>query len=327
MTASSWAKAPRCSCSRKPSSAAARRHRRTRSCAATRPRSDAYHMVQPRPDGLQAARAARLAMADGSLKAADVDYVNAHASSTPLGDAAEAIASARHSVRAPQSVPVSGTKAYYGHPLGASGAIEAAICSLAIRRGWAPGTVNLTRRIRPCWTASRPARRALVGRHPDRALDIVRIWRAERRARLLAATRRMTQRGGAESVPSTITYDELLALVRRFEGRTLETVSGKRFRVGLYRDCAVFTLNRADTHRVTAAPPRNGSSCATTPPAAFGPVTTRRSRATPRTTWRCSARLRDLQPTRPLAWTSRPVAAPTSIKGTAARGHRNSTSE
>ena len=41
-------------------------------------------------------------------------------------------------------MPVSGTKAYYGHPLGASGAIEAAICSLAISRGWAPGTVNLT---------------------------------------------------------------------------------------------------------------------------------------------------------------------------------------
>ena len=44
------------------------------------------------------------------------------------------------------TVPVSGTKAYYGHPLGASGAIEAGICSLAIDRGWAPGTVNLTDR-------------------------------------------------------------------------------------------------------------------------------------------------------------------------------------
>jgi 3-oxoacyl-[acyl-carrier-protein] synthase II len=106
--------------------------------------SDAYHMVQPRPDGLQAARAARLALADGNLKAAEVDYVNAHASSTPLGDIAEAIAIRKALGPRGESVPVSGTKAYYGHPLGASGAIEAAICSLAIRRGWAPGTVNLT---------------------------------------------------------------------------------------------------------------------------------------------------------------------------------------
>jgi 3-oxoacyl-[acyl-carrier-protein] synthase II len=106
--------------------------------------SDAFHMVQPRPDGTQAARAARLALADGSMKAAEVDYVNAHASSTPLGDTVEARAIARALGPRARTVPVSGTKAYYGHPLGASGAIEACICSLAICRGWAPGTVNLT---------------------------------------------------------------------------------------------------------------------------------------------------------------------------------------
>ena len=105
--------------------------------------SDAFHMVQPRPDGLQAARAARLALADGQMKASDVDYVNAHASSTPLGDTVEARAIARALGPRARTVPVSGTKAYYGHPLGASGAIEAAICGLAIARGWAPGTVNL----------------------------------------------------------------------------------------------------------------------------------------------------------------------------------------
>jgi 3-oxoacyl-[acyl-carrier-protein] synthase II len=105
--------------------------------------SDAHHMVQPRPDGLQAARAARLALADGRMRASEVDYVNAHASSTPLGDAAEALALARALGPRARDVAVSGTKAYYGHPLGASGAIEAAICSLAISRGWAPGTVNL----------------------------------------------------------------------------------------------------------------------------------------------------------------------------------------
>ena len=105
--------------------------------------SDAFHMVQPRPDGRQAARAARLALADGRLHASDIDYVNAHASSTPLGDAAEALALRKALGARATQVPVSGTKAYYGHPLGASGAIEAAICSLAISRGWAPGTVNL----------------------------------------------------------------------------------------------------------------------------------------------------------------------------------------
>jgi 3-oxoacyl-[acyl-carrier-protein] synthase II len=105
--------------------------------------SDAFHMVQPRPDGLQAARAARLALADGGMKAASLDYVSAHASSTPLGDLAEALALRKALGPSASRIPVSGTKAYYGHPLGASGAIEAAICSLAIARGWAPGTVNL----------------------------------------------------------------------------------------------------------------------------------------------------------------------------------------
>ena len=105
--------------------------------------SDAFHMVQPRPDGLQAARAARLALADGKLRAVDIDYVNAHASATPLGDAAEAVALRKALATRATEIPVSGTKAYYGHPLGASGAIEATICALAIKRGWAPGTVNL----------------------------------------------------------------------------------------------------------------------------------------------------------------------------------------
>ena len=74
---------------------------------------------------------------------AEIDYVNAHASSTPIGDVAEARALALALGRAGRTVPVSGTKALYGHPLGASGAIEATICALAIRDGWAPGSVNL----------------------------------------------------------------------------------------------------------------------------------------------------------------------------------------
>ncbi|CAN5827410.1 beta-ketoacyl-ACP synthase II [soil metagenome] len=118
----------------------ARAYAELRGFAAT---SDAHHMVQPRPEGLQAARAARLDTADGGMRAGDVDYVSAHASATPLGDVAEARAIARALGPRASVVPVSGTKAYYGHPLGASGAIEAAICALAVDRGWAPGTVNL----------------------------------------------------------------------------------------------------------------------------------------------------------------------------------------
>jgi 3-oxoacyl-[acyl-carrier-protein] synthase II len=106
--------------------------------------SDAHHMVQPRADGREAARAARIALAQAIVSPEEIDYVSAHASSTPLGDIAEARAIALAlDAGVASEVPVSGTKALYGHPLGASGAIEAAICALAIRDGWAPASVNL----------------------------------------------------------------------------------------------------------------------------------------------------------------------------------------
>src|SRR5919202_235352 len=107
--------------------------------------NDAYHMVAPLPNGAEAARAMRLALADAGLQPLDVDYVNAHASSTPLGDRAEARAIQCALGEHARQVPVSGTKGLYGHPLGASGAIETAICALAISRGHLPGTTNLAR--------------------------------------------------------------------------------------------------------------------------------------------------------------------------------------
>jgi 3-oxoacyl-[acyl-carrier-protein] synthase II len=100
-------------------------------------------MVQPRADGTEAARAATIALDDAAVDPAEIEYVNAHASSTPIGDLAEARAIALALGERAKTVPVSGTKALYGHPLGASGAIEAAICALAIRDGWAPASVNL----------------------------------------------------------------------------------------------------------------------------------------------------------------------------------------
>ncbi len=105
--------------------------------------SDGYHMVQPRPDGSEAARAITRALTDATVEPDTIDYVNAHATSTPLGDAAEALALARALGPRARTVPVSATKALYGHPLGASGAIEAALCALALRNSWAPPTTNL----------------------------------------------------------------------------------------------------------------------------------------------------------------------------------------
>jgi len=107
--------------------------------------NDAYHMTAPRPDGRQAARAIQLALADGDVTPGDVGYVNAHGSSTPLNDSTETKAIKQvfgdHAYR----LSVSGTKGYYGHALGASGAIEAAICALALDHGWLPPTINLER--------------------------------------------------------------------------------------------------------------------------------------------------------------------------------------
>ena len=105
--------------------------------------NDAYHMTAPRPDGSQAARSMRLALKDANVSAGEVKYVNAHGSSTPLNDPTETKAIKDVFGDSAYSLRVSGTKGYYGHALGASGAIETAISALAIEREWLPPTVNL----------------------------------------------------------------------------------------------------------------------------------------------------------------------------------------
>jgi len=105
--------------------------------------NDAHHMTAPRPDGSQAARCMRLALSDADAAVQDVQYINAHGSSTPLNDPTETLAIRQVFGAHADAVPVSGTKGYYGHALGASGAFEAAISALAVSRGWAPPTVNL----------------------------------------------------------------------------------------------------------------------------------------------------------------------------------------
>lgn len=106
--------------------------------------NDGHHMTAPRPDGSQAARAMRLALSDAHVEAPEIEYVNAHGSSTPLNDPTETLALKQVLGDQVYRVPVSGTKGYYGHALGASGAIEAAICALALDRKWLPPTVNLS---------------------------------------------------------------------------------------------------------------------------------------------------------------------------------------
>jgi 3-oxoacyl-[acyl-carrier-protein] synthase II len=105
--------------------------------------NDAYHMTAPRPDGAQAARAMQAALQDAHVPADQIGYLNAHGSSTPMGDRAEALAIRRALGPAAETIPISGTKGLYGHPLGASGAIEAAITALSLHHGHLPGTCNL----------------------------------------------------------------------------------------------------------------------------------------------------------------------------------------
>ncbi|HET7274432.1 MAG TPA: beta-ketoacyl-ACP synthase II [Longimicrobiaceae bacterium] len=105
--------------------------------------NDAHHMTAPRPDGAQAARSMRLALATAGIQADQVDYVNAHGSSTPLNDSTESQVIRGVLGEHTDSVSVSGTKGYHGHALGASGAMEAAITALVMERGWIPPTLNL----------------------------------------------------------------------------------------------------------------------------------------------------------------------------------------
>ncbi len=104
--------------------------------------NDAHHMTQPRPDGREAVRAMRLALAEAECAPDDVEWVNAHGSSTSLNDGTEACAIREVFGAHTDRLPVSGTKGWHGHALGASGAIETAIACLAIERGWVPDTLN-----------------------------------------------------------------------------------------------------------------------------------------------------------------------------------------
>jgi 3-oxoacyl-[acyl-carrier-protein] synthase II len=131
---------------------------------------DAFHITKPAPDGQGAKRSMQMALEDARLAPEGVDYINAHGTSTPHGDLEEARAIAgvfgEHALSG--SLWVSSTKSVMGHLLGAAGAVEAALCALAIRDGVVPPTANLENQDPECpldcvplAARERPVRRAM----------------------------------------------------------------------------------------------------------------------------------------------------------------------
>ena len=105
--------------------------------------SDAYHITGSHPEGLGAQLAMTEAIHDGGLKPEDIDYINTHATSTPVGDISEARAIATVFNDCLPHVAVGATKSMTGHLLGAAGAIEASCCVLAVKNDMIPPTINL----------------------------------------------------------------------------------------------------------------------------------------------------------------------------------------
>jgi 3-oxoacyl-[acyl-carrier-protein] synthase II len=106
-------------------------------------RSDAFNMVIPSSDPEPASAAVREALDDAGCNPADVDYINAHATSTPVGDIAEARVLSAVFGDAIRQVPISSTKSMTGHLLTAAAAVEALACLVAMERGALPPTINL----------------------------------------------------------------------------------------------------------------------------------------------------------------------------------------
>jgi 3-oxoacyl-[acyl-carrier-protein] synthase II len=104
--------------------------------------ADAYHMTSTHPEGLGAAKAMELALTEAGITMADVDYLNMHATSTPVGDLSELKAVTSLTGTSPNTMQIGATKSMTGHLLGAAGAIEAIICLLAIEHQMLPPTIN-----------------------------------------------------------------------------------------------------------------------------------------------------------------------------------------
>jgi 3-oxoacyl-[acyl-carrier-protein] synthase II len=141
---------------------------------------DAYHITACPPDGKTAAAAMSLALEDAGLTPADIDYVNAHGTSTPLNDPAETRALKLAFGDEASATPMSSTKSMTGHPLGAAGALEAVISISAIREQVIPPTINL--------------------RHPDPACDLDYVPNTARDAKIGAVMSNSFGFGGQNCV-------------------------------------------------------------------------------------------------------------------------------
>ncbi len=149
---------------------------------------DAFHITQPAEDGEGAVRAMQMALDKAGLAATEIDYINAHGTSTPLNDKVETLAIKKVFGEHAYNVPISSTKSMMGHLIGGAGAVEAAICIMIIRHGIIPPTTNLT--------------------HPDPGCDLDYVPNVARRAKVTTALSNSFGFGGHNSVLAFREYTE-----------------------------------------------------------------------------------------------------------------------
>jgi len=150
--------------------------------------SDAYHITQPSEDGSGATKAIKITLSKAGLTPNEVDYINAHGTSTPLNDKVETKAIKAVFGDRAYHMPISSTKSMTGHLIGGAGAIEAAICIMAIQNGIIPPTINLT--------------------HPDKECDLDYVANAARHAKITTAMSNSFGFGGHNSVLIFRKYSE-----------------------------------------------------------------------------------------------------------------------
>jgi len=142
--------------------------------------ADAYHVTQPDENGAGMVKAMQMALNKAGIKPTDIDYINAHGTSTPLNDKTETMAIKIVFGDYAYRIPVSSTKSMVGHLIGAAGAFEAAVCVMVIQNGIIPPTINLT--------------------HPDPECDLDYVPGTARKARVNTALTNSFGFGGHNSV-------------------------------------------------------------------------------------------------------------------------------